>query len=158
VFRGTYQHSIDAKGRLSIPARFRDVLNTSTSINSLIITSYYEPCLVAYPLEEYHKFESEINKLSSLNKDVRVLIRKICYGAHECEIDSHGRMLVPPILRNYAHLNKDVLLIGVLNKFEIWDKEVFETYEADSDDLEVLAEKISKEHIKGNSEIFHMFF
>jgi MraZ protein len=125
VFRGRFEHSIDEKGRVSIPAKFRDVLKQKYGSDQLIIT-IFDSCLVAYPLEEWKVFEEKMKNLSVLKKEVKFFLRYFYSGALECAIDDHGRILIPSQLRDNAELRKECVFVGVMRGFEIWDKDIWE--------------------------------
>ena len=120
MFRGRYEHTIDAKGRTSLPARYRDVLS-SIGERRIILTSALDPCLVAYTAPEWHAFEEKLAKLPQFDKAVQKLKRNYVSGAVEVEVDDSGRVLVPPTLRDYASLKKDVLWAGNGKYAELWD-------------------------------------
>lgn len=124
MFRGSSTHTIDSKGRIIIPARFRDVIKVGNS-NSLIVSKLDE-CLVAYPVEEWHKIESKISSLAEKSGTLRRFRRVFVGGASECSYDKQERILIPPLLRQYAGLEKDIALVGVLTHFEIWCREQWE--------------------------------
>ena len=124
MFRGSSTHTIDSKGRIIIPARFRDVIKVGNS-NSLIV-SKLDKCLVAYPVEEWHKIESKITSLAEKSGTLRRFRRVFIGGASECSYDKQERILIPPLLRQYADLEKDIALVGVLTHFEIWCREQWE--------------------------------
>ncbi len=124
MFRGCYEHTIDEKGRLSIPARYREALET-TFTPPLVITRQKE-CLVAYPSDEWRVLEAKINELPSFNPQVQAFRRFFYAPAQECPIDRAGRILVPPTLRSYAGLDRHVVLSGMGKAFEIWDKERYD--------------------------------
>ena len=124
MFRGSSTHTIDSKGRIIIPARFRDVIKVGNS-NSLIV-SKLDKCLVAYPIEEWHKIESKILSLAEKSETLRRFRRVFVGGASECSYDKQERILIPPLLRQYAGLEKDIALVGVLTHFEIWCREQWE--------------------------------
>jgi MraZ protein len=125
VFRGRYEHTIDGKGRTSLPARFREVLNAGGE-SRLIITTGLEPCLVAYPLREWEAFEERLGRLPSFDPSVAMLKRIYVSGAIECDLDKLGRLLLPSSLRDHAALSRDVLFAGMGKHIELWDKERFE--------------------------------
>jgi len=143
MFRGRYEHTIDGKGRLSIPSRFREIL-TDKYTETLILTNFGR-CLVAYPLEEWEALERKAAALPQLKKEVKAFQRYFISGAGECPLDGQGRILIPPSLRTCAELERDVVIVGLLRKIEIWSKprwqEAFsqsqESFEENSD---VLAE------------------
>jgi MraZ protein len=120
MFRGRYEHTMDAKGRTSLPARYRDVLS-SIGERRIILTSALDPCLVAYTSPEWSAFEERLAKLPQFDRAVQKLKRIYVSGAIECEVDDSGRILVPPTLRDYASLTKNVLWAGSGKYAELWD-------------------------------------
>src|SRR6185503_17280034 len=133
MFRGRYEHTIDAKGRTSLPARYRDVLS-SMGERRIILTSALDPCLVAYTAPEWHAFEEKLAKLPQFDKAVQKLKRIYVSGAVEVEVDDSGRVLVPPTLRDHALLHKDVLWAGSGKYAELWDRELWKKYFETTDD------------------------
>lgn len=121
MFRGRYEHTIDAKGRTSLPARYRDVLG-SLGEKRIILTSALDPCLVAYTAPEWHAFEERLAKMPQFDRAVQKLKRIYVSGAVECDVDESGRILVPPTLREHAGLTKDVVWAGSGKYAELWDK------------------------------------
>lgn len=135
---GEYAHSIDAKGRLIVPAKFRTELG-----ERFIVTKGFDGCLYGYSLDEWKSIEEKIKTLPLVTgKDARNFTRFFFSSAIECEIDSQGRILISQILRDFADLQKEVVVIGVSSRIEIWSKSKWEEYnsEQDSDDI---AEKMS---------------
>jgi MraZ protein len=126
MFRGRFEYTIDSKGRISIPSKFREVLNGKDS-KGLVVTNEFDGCLVAYPMDEWKVLEEKISNLPDIRKEVKLYQRFIISGAVECQIDKQGRILIPPPLREYAGLKREVVLVGMLTKFEIWSKEKWET-------------------------------
>lgn len=124
MFRGRSNHIIDPKGRVSIPPRFKDLLK-SIGDPRLIVT-HLEQCLVAYPYKDWLELEEKLSQLSQVDRDIRSFKRYFVSGASECSLDSQGRILIPPSLRDFARLEKDVVLAGQLKCFEIWEKTRFE--------------------------------
>lgn len=127
MFRGRYEHTIDAKGRTSLPARYRDALETSGE-RRVVLTSALDPCLVAYAMPEWAAFEERLGKLPQFDRAVQKLKRIYVSGAVECEVDDSGRVLVPPTLREYARLAKEVLWAGSGKYAELWDKETWRAH------------------------------
>lgn len=126
MFRGLHEHAIDAKGRTSLPVRFREQLAASTDGQgeaSLIVTTGIDRCLVAYPVAEWQAFEARLAALPQFDPAVVQLKRIYVAGASECGIDRHGRVLIPPMLREYAELQRDVVWAGMVTTIEIWAKE-----------------------------------
>jgi MraZ protein len=129
MFRGVNTLSLDSKGRMAIPTRYRDQL--ARSCNGLMVLTINaldsDHCLLLYPQPEWEEIERKIMKLSSFNKQTRKLQRMLVGHATECEMDGNGRILLPPPLREFSGLNKEVVLIGQGNKFEIWDDGMWNT-------------------------------
>lgn len=130
MFRGRFEHSIDDKGRLSIPSRFREIL--ARRRQRVLILTDVDSCIAAYPLDEWRQLEERIRKRSTLQKDVRAFLRVFYSGATESPLDGQGRILIPPHLRDRAGLTREVMIIGVLNKIEIWSKTRWEEFLARS--------------------------
>jgi len=120
---GEYQHTIDSKGRVSIPARFREELG-----ELFVITKGLDNSLFVYPMEEWRRLEQKLKSLPFTRADARAFARFFFSGAVECELDKQGRVLLPQVLREHARINKDVVIIGVSTRIEIWAKEVWEEY------------------------------
>jgi MraZ protein len=135
MFRGSSFHNLDTKGRLIIPARFRDVLNQST-VEGLMV-SKMDGALFCYNFEEWGKIEERILNLAEKSHNMRRFRRIFIGGAFECMLDKQGRILIPPTLRQDAGLNKEVVLVGVLDHFEIWAKHNWiQEHERLQDDLQ----------------------
>lgn len=127
MFRGRYEHTIDAKGRLSIPSKFRDILSQDGDLR--IVVTAYDGCLIAYPYEEWRILEEKLSSHSEFNRDTRALLRFFYSSAVDCTIDKLGRILVPQTLRDYAKFDKDIVVIGMLKHLEIWSREEWERAE-----------------------------
>ena len=128
MFLGTFEHSLDEKGRVSLPARFREVLSTQGD-QRLILTTNVDPfgrCLVAYPIAEWQAFQERINDLPQFDENVIRLKRLHIAGATECGTDRQGRILVPPMLRDYANLKDTVLFAGLGSNIEVWDRKLWQ--------------------------------
>lgn len=138
MFTGEFQHSIDDKGRLIMPAKFRDMLG-----DTFMITKGLDGCLFVYPQAEWHSLENKLKNLPFTNKDARAFARFFFSGACECETDKQGRILLAGNLREYAKINKDVIIIGVGTRLEIWSKETWSGYSNEVEgNYEELAEKL----------------
>ena len=120
MFRGRYEHTIDPKGRVSIPVKFREFLGKKYD-ERLVITNF-DGCLVAYPYEEWIQLEEKASSLSMVKKETRSFMRFFYSSAIECTLDKQGRILIPQTLREYAALDKEIVLVGQLKKIEIWSK------------------------------------
>ncbi|MDI1481523.1 division/cell wall cluster transcriptional repressor MraZ [Polyangium sp. y55x31] len=124
MFRGHFEHAIDAKGRTSLPARFRDALDAPEGQIALILTpALFDPCLHCYPLRAWEELEAKIAALPQFEPNVVAFRRKYLSAAVECELDKQGRILVPPSLREHADLHKEVLWAGMGATAELWSKE-----------------------------------
>ena len=121
MFQGAAQLNLDGKGRLAIPARYRDRLLNSCAGN-LVLTADADGCLLVYPEPDWLPIRDKLLKLSSLNPKIRALQRRLIGYAEDVLMDSAGRVLVSPVLRTYAALDKTVMLVGQGNKFELWDE------------------------------------
>ncbi|MBI2344003.1 MAG: division/cell wall cluster transcriptional repressor MraZ [Deltaproteobacteria bacterium] len=124
MFRGRFEHAIDVKCRLSIPALFREVL--STHYDERLVITNFNGALWAYPVAEWERFEERVAALPQFKKEVMALQRVFISGATECPIDSSGRILLPPTLREYAAIERDVIVVGTLRRIEIWARERWE--------------------------------
>jgi MraZ protein len=124
MFRGSFSHILDSKGRIIIPSRFRDLIEVGGA-DAVMITRM-DKCLCAYPLKEWSKIEEKILALAQKSDAMRRFRRVFVGGAFECPCDKQGRVLIPQTLRDYATLDKDIILVGVLDHFEIWSKDSWE--------------------------------
>lgn len=138
MFMGEYQHSIDDKGRMIVPAKFRDSLGAS-----FIVTRGLDQCLFVYPREEWTVLEQKLKELPMMKSDARAFTRFFFSGATECELDKQGRINIPSNLRDYAKLDKDCVVLGVSNRVEVWSKAVWEGYyEQSEQSFNEIAEKL----------------
>jgi MraZ protein len=144
MFRGRYEHTIDAKGRTSLPARYRDVL-AGMGERRIVLTNALDKCLNAYAMPKWIEFEDKIAKLPRFDPAVQQLKRIYVSGAVECEIDDSGRILVPPTLRDWAGLTKDVLWAGSGEYAELWDKKTWgHQFEIGEDDRKAIASRLAE--------------
>jgi len=137
MFMGEFNHSIDAKGRIIIPSKFREDLG-----EEFVLTLGLDGCLFAYPYSEWEIFVEKLKTLPG-TKEARQLQRYFMAGAAACEVDKQGRILIPAKLRESAGLEKDIVFVGVLNKIEIWSKERWDKNN-DFDDVDDIAERMSE--------------
>ena len=121
MFRGASKITLDTKGRMAIPTRYRDGIN-SRSGGSLVATIDRDPCLLIYPLPDWEEMERRLMRLSGNNRAIRAFQRRVVGHASEMEMDSHGRILISKELREFASLDRQAMLIGQGNKFELWDE------------------------------------
>ncbi len=141
-FLGTYEHTLDDKGRLSIPSRFREVLSENQLPERLVITQGLDACLFGHSLDEWKKFEEKIISRPMNKGDDRYFIRRLFAGAVDCQLDKQGRIMLPLPLRKYAGLNREALIVGVSNRIEIWSPERWNQYLEKGKSLEDIAEQI----------------
>ena len=147
TFIGEYSYSLDSKGRINVPSKFRKVLSNDND-NTFVITRGMDSCVWVYPLIQWKDIESNLRNLSSLSKIHRAFVRNTVRYATPSTYDRQGRITLPPSLINYAKLDKDVLIIGMVNKMEIWNPRQLEmndeeTLKIDSTEYDNLAEKIT---------------
>ncbi len=123
MFLGEYEHSLDAKARITIPSKFREELG-----DKFIATKGLDNCIFLYPLQEWQEIEQKLSKLPLTRADVRSFVRFFFSGAAELEIDKQGRTVVPSNLRDYSEIEKDVVIIGVGSRIEVWSAGKWENY------------------------------
>lgn len=129
MFMGEYSHSIDIKGRLIMPAKFREQLG-----DEFVVTKSPDKCLYVYSNEDWKAFEEKLSTVPITSKAGRQFVRFFLAGAATCEVDKQGRILLPAVLREYAELDKDVILAGVSSRIEIWNKEKYLADQAEYED------------------------
>ncbi|MHA6251389.1 division/cell wall cluster transcriptional repressor MraZ [Oceanobacillus sp. CAU 1775] len=129
MFMGEYKHNVDIKGRMIVPAKFRDGLG-----DVFVVTRGLDKCLFAYPQEEWKVIENKLKQLPLTKKDARAFTRFFFSGAIECEVDKQGRINIPQNLRSYAELEKECVVIGVSERVEIWANTKWDDYVEDSEE------------------------
>jgi MraZ protein len=136
---GEFKHNLDQKGRVSIPAKFRQKF-----AEGLILTRGIDQCVFGFPKPEWEKVVNKITNLPLSQANARAFARLMLSGAFEAEIDNQGRVLIPEVLRKYAHLEKKVVIVGMHNRIEIWDERKWEEYKKQSEEnSEEIAERLS---------------
>ena len=138
MFMGEYAHSIDEKGRLIIPSRFRELLG-----EEFVVTKGLDGCLSIFPQEEWEPFVEKLRALPLASKDARTFSRFFVSGACTCSLDKQGRILVPPTLREFAGLTKDVVVAGNLNRIEVWSRDAW-SRNCNFDNMDSIAEGLQK--------------
>lgn len=138
MFMGEYNHSIDAKGRAILPAKFREQLG-----DSYVITKGLDGCLFVYPKDEWDRIEAKFREVPLTTKDARTFARFFFASAVECEGDKQGRVNIPQALREYAGLDKDIVSVGVLDRIEIWSKDAWKE-NSSYDDMDGIAEHMAE--------------
>jgi MraZ protein len=140
-FTSEFESKLDTKGRLVLPARIKAQLPSGEG-DELVIRRGFEPCLIIYPMVEFKKVFSKISGLSEFNEEYRKLQRNFFSGTATVELDSNGRFVIPRNMLNYAQLEKDLILIGMGNKVEVWNPSIYEKHLIkDPSELSKLAEK-----------------
>lgn len=138
MFMGEYRHNVDAKGRLTLPSKFREKYD-----GNVVVTKGFDGCLNIYSLPEWEIFYQKLASIPTNKKQARTVIRIITSKATECEIDKMGRINIPLSLRKEAHLDKACVIIGNLNHVEVWDEATWDSYyEEESGHLEELSEDL----------------
>ena len=142
MFYGEHEHSLDSKGRIIIPSKFREV-GREHYIEKFFLTRGLDTCLFMFPEDEWRTQESKFKNISFTKRDVRKFNRLFFSGAVEVAPDKQGRILIPTFLKNYAAIKRDIMIIGVSNRVEIWSKEKWEEfYRASRESFEDIAEKL----------------
>lgn len=143
TFTGEYRYNLDNKGRINIPSKFRSALSKLSNEN-FVITKGMDSCIVAYPLEEWQiRVESGLRELSSTSSKNRKLVRSITRFANTVKLDAQGRIQITPNLKEYANLEKEVIIIGVVNKIEIWNPvNLSKMEDITPDDFDELEDKV----------------
>ena len=139
MFMGQYNHTIDTKGRLIVPSKFRELLG-----DEFVVSKGMDGCLFVYANDDWTAFEQKLTSLPLINKEARKFARFFLAGASQVEVDKQGRILIASNLREFAGLEKEVVVIGVLNKIEIWSKDKWLKYsEEENNSADEIAEKMS---------------
>ncbi len=125
-FSGKHYNSLDPKGRLIVPAPFREILSTNHSSKLIITNEVFDRCLSAYPVDEWQRLIEKVNQMPQTSDAVKYFMRRVIGSAIECEIDKQGRVLVSAALRTDAALDSEVVLLGLGNRIEIWSRNEFE--------------------------------
>jgi MraZ protein len=131
VFKGAFRHRVDLKGRLPVPAVFRRALERIGE--GALVATLLDQCLAVYPASEWDKLEAQLRALPAFSKPVKALTRLLASRAADCTLDVQGRILLPPALREAAGLQREALVVGVLNRFEIWAPEAWEEFVRESE-------------------------
>ena len=129
LFQGEYKHGLDAKGRLILPVKIREELG-----QRFILTKGLDGCLFIYSPDSWEAFSRKLNGLSTSSRDARRLVRYFIGSSVECEADKQGRFLIPPVLRAFAQIDKDVTVLGVTDRIELWATGRYEAYQGDNDE------------------------
>jgi len=131
VFKGTYRYKIDPKGRLPVPAPFRKALAQGGA--TTLVATVLDQCLAIYAPAEWERLEAQLSALPAFSKPVKALSRLLASRASDCEMDVQGRIRLPPALRSAAGLGREAVVLGVLNRIEVWAPEAWETFLRESE-------------------------
>ncbi|MBI5417214.1 division/cell wall cluster transcriptional repressor MraZ [Candidatus Poribacteria bacterium] len=142
MFTGEYHYAIDEKGRISIPAKFRQILEEKNE-KKLVVTRGMDRCLFVLPGYEWQSWEAKIKSFPVTQALARSFVRVMLSGAFETQLNKQGRILIPQTLRSYAEISKDTVIIGISSRMEIWDKTRWQTYMENAEkNLEEMSEKL----------------
>ncbi len=147
MFSGASGINLDSKGRIAMPTRYRELLRVESSGKLVITVDIQSSCLLIYPIHEWQQIENKLLSLSDTQPTERALKRLLLGYAHECELDNNGRLLLPLTLRKYAGLEKHTMLVGQLNKFELWDADEWQQL------IEESKQAISSEALANNERL-----
>lgn len=140
MFIGEYHHTLDEKGRMALPVKFRSALHVGC-----VVTRGIDQCLAVYTMEEWQKLADKLVALPLAQANSRAFTRLMLSGAVDTELDKQGRIIVPEYLRAYAKLEKNLVVVGLYNRLEIWDKGAWETYRKNTEESSTdIAEKLSE--------------
>jgi len=127
AFSGKYYYTIDPKGRIIVPAPFREIISSNYSPKLYIVNAAFDKCLHIYPQEEWNRLEEKVRQLPKMQEEVRFFMRKVIASAQEAEIDKQGRILIPAAHREDAGLNSDIVIVGQIEKVELWDRKEWDS-------------------------------
>ena len=133
MFRGSFEHTVDAKGRVSVPSKFRDIIADRYE-GKLVLAMDFDKCLTVYPLEEWEKLEEKIKSLPMMKQEVKDFMRFFFSTATECELDKQGRDPDSAVAPRACGISKNVMLVGIMNKIEIWDAKAWEARHSQNGD------------------------
>ncbi len=141
-FKGSYAYSVDSKGRINIPARLRKYVSPEAN-DTFIVTRGYEKCLFVYPLDEWNKLEQSIRELTTTNPKHRFFMRTLLEKATESQLDGQSRITIPKELLQFAAIENEVLILGVLERIEVWNPAVYQEYQkAQAESYENVAQTV----------------
>ena len=140
MFIGEYQHTIDIKSRIIVPSKFREELGSR-----FVLTKGLDNCLFVFSMDEWNKFEDKLKNLPVASKDARAFVRYFFSGAVLCDTDRQGRLIIPQNLREHAKIDKEIVIIGVLSRVEVWSKSEWENYNDGADlGYDAISEKMAE--------------
>jgi len=141
-FKGSYEYSVDSKGRINIPSRLRKYVSPEAN-DTFVITRGYDACLFMYPLDEWNRLEHSIRELATTNPKHRFFMRTLLERATECQLDGQSRVIIPRDLLQFAGIENDVVILGVLERIELWNPKTYREYVASqADSYESVAQTV----------------
>lgn len=144
AFSGKYYYTLDPKGRLIIPAPFREIISSNYNPKLFVVNDIFDKCLHIYPQEEWTRIEEKVRQLPKTKEEVKIYMRRVISSAQEVELDKQGRILVPASLREDAGLKSDIVIVGQVEKIELWDRiEWDEVNDLSKIDKKAVAEKLA---------------
>ena len=144
AFSGKYYYSVDPKGRVIIPSPFREIISTNYNTKLYITNDVFDKCLHVYPQEEWSRLEEKVRLLPKTQEEVKFFMRRVIASAQEVELDKQGRILIPAAHREDAGLNSDIVIVGQIEKIELWDRREWDAVNDPSRlDKKVVAEKLA---------------
>jgi len=144
AFSGKHYYTIDPKGRVIIPSPFREIIFTNYSTKLYITNDVFDKCLHIYPQEEWSKLEEKVRPLPKSQEEVKFFMRRVIASAQEIELDKQGRILIPAAHREDAGLNTDIVMLGLIDKIELWDRKEWDAaYNSSGIDKKVVADKLA---------------
>jgi MraZ protein len=144
AFSGKYYYTVDPKGRIIIPAPFREIIMTNYSTKLFITNALFDTCLCIYPMEEWHRLQEQVRTKPRSDEAIRYYLRRVVASAIETEIDKQGRVLVPAALREDAKINGNVVLAGQIERIELWDRNEWDIlYDPAKIDRKAVEEKLA---------------
>lgn len=122
AFSGKYYYTLDPKGRIIVPAPFREIISSNYNPKLYIVNAAFDKCLLIYPQEEWNRLEEKVRQLPKMKEEVKFYMRRVIASAQEVELDKQGRILIPATLREDAGLSSDIVVVGQIEKIELWDR------------------------------------
>src|SRR4030043_1687538 len=143
-FSGKYYYSVDSKGRIIIPAPFREIISTNYSSKLYITNAPFDKCLNVYPLEEWNKLQEQVRTKPRSDEAIRFFLRRVIASAIEMEMDKQGRVLIPAALREDANINTNVVMAGQIERIELWDRSEWDLlFDPEKVDRKFIEEKLA---------------
>lgn len=144
AFSGKYYYTLDPKGRIIIPAPFREIISTNYSLKIYVVNDLFDKCLHLYPQEEWIKIEEKVRQLPKTQEEVKIFMRRVISSAQEIELDKQGRVLIPASHREDADLKSEIVIVGQVEKIDLWDRAEWDSVnDLSKIDKKAVAEKLA---------------